>query len=63
MKGPLESLKLKDHCEMCGHKKLLEPAFNPSRQAKILCQDCRIGSAELLHKRSRKAASFVALAC
>jgi hypothetical protein len=52
--GPLESLVLKDHCEMCGHGNQhkgyapLEAAFNPSGQAQTLCYHCRIGSAELL---------------
>lgn len=45
---PLESLTLKDHCEMCGHTTHLEPAFDPSAQPKTLCDQCRIGSAELL---------------
>lgn len=54
--GPLESLTLKDHCEMCGSRGIgtsreLEPAFNPSGQAMTLCRDCRIGSAELLHTK------------
>ncbi len=56
-KGPLESLKLKDHCEMCGanykssdhaNGRSLEAAFNPSGKPMTLCRDCRIGSAELL---------------
>ena len=59
-KGPLESLKLKDHCEMCGVSEHtlskaardkflpLEPAFNPAGIPKTLCRDCRIGSAELI---------------
>jgi hypothetical protein len=52
--GPLESLKLKTHCEMCGATNWnkgaapLEPAFDPSGRPKILCRKCRIGSAELL---------------
>ena len=62
-KGPLESLKLKNHCEMCGVSERhvasvvrdivmpLEPAFNPSGQPKTLCRDCRIGSAELIRER------------
>ena len=56
--GPLESLKLKDHYEMCGAAERkpggsktqdvgLEPAFNPSGQPKTLCRECRIGSAEV----------------
>ncbi|SRR6266480_2743545 len=57
--GPLESLVLKDHCEMCGVTALaagrvgvlLEPAFDLSGQPKTLCRDCRIGSAELLADR------------
>ena len=60
--GPLESLVLKDHCEMCGVTALaagrvgvlLEPAFDPSGQPKTLCRDCRIGSAELLADRRIK---------
>jgi hypothetical protein len=60
--GPLESLVLKDYCEMCGVTALaagrvgvlLEPAFDPSGQPKTLCQDCRIGSAELLADRRIK---------
>jgi hypothetical protein len=64
--GPLESLVLKDHCEMCGVSKRhvssvvrekmmpLEPAFDPSGRAKTLCQPCRIGSAELLADRRIK---------
>ncbi len=60
--GPLESLVPKDHCEMCGVTALaagrvgvlLEPAFDPSGQPKTLCQDCRIGSAELLADRRIK---------
>ena len=60
--GPLESLVLKEHCEMCGVTALaagrvgvlLEPAFDPSGQPKTLCQDCRIGSAELLADRRIK---------
>lgn len=58
---PLESLKLRDHCEMCGSGTLLEPGFNPSGIAQTLCQLCRIGSAELLHERARKAREFVEL--
>jgi hypothetical protein len=57
--GPLESLKLKTRCEMCGATNRnkgaapLEPAFDPSGQAKTLCCNCRIGSAELLaHPRT-----------
>jgi hypothetical protein len=56
--GPLESYKMAGHCEMCGAPgkrpsgtfttARLEPAFNPSGEPKTLCQDCRIGSAELL---------------
>ena len=52
--GPLESLKLKTHCEMCEATNRnkgaapLEPAFDPSGQARTLCRNCRIGSAELL---------------
>jgi hypothetical protein len=50
---PLESLKVKKHCEMCGagRKGMLEPAFDPSGKPKTLCRDCRIGSAELLAAR------------
>lgn len=62
MPGPLESLErggLADYCEMCGTRERkpggsktqdvgLEPAFDPSGQPKTLCQECRIGSAELL---------------
>ncbi len=65
--GPLEALKLKDHCEMCGktyrdHRdpsgiwragEKLEPGFDPYGEAKTLCSDCRIGSAELLHEKYR----------
>ena len=57
--GPLQSYKMKDHCEMCGITDAacrnhddsaahLEPAFNPSGQLMTLCRDCRIGSAEIL---------------
>lgn len=62
--GPLESLRLKGHCEMCGaqaeskrgangiwkHGAIggLEAAFNPSSVPMTLCQPCRSGSAELL---------------
>ena len=52
--GPLASLKLKTRCEMCGATNRnkggapLEPTFDPSARAKILCRKCRIGSAELL---------------
>jgi hypothetical protein len=48
--GPLESLQLLKHCEMCGARGAgarLEPAFSPSWIARTLCRDCRIGSAEL----------------
>jgi hypothetical protein len=57
--GPLVSLALKDYCEMCGASRRhpaslpLEAAFDPSGQAKTLCRDCRMGSAELLHERSK----------
>lgn len=54
--GPLESLTLKDHCEMCGRteeiyglRAKLEAAFDPDDQPKTLCYECRIGSAELLY--------------
>jgi hypothetical protein len=58
-KGPLESLKLNDHCEMCGSDGVLKPhtfhsegtleaAFDPAGEPKTLCRSCRIGSAELL---------------
>ncbi len=52
--GPLASLQLKTHCEMCGATNRtgvaapLEPAFDPGGQPKTLCRKCRIGSAELL---------------
>ena len=51
--GQLESLVLKDHCEMCGVRrrkvrKYLEPAFNPDGQPMTLCRHCRIGSSELI---------------
>lgn len=50
--GPLEKMQrgggMKDICEMCGSKKHLEPAFDPSWHPKTLCRDCRIGCAELL---------------
>lgn len=58
--GPLESLKLRNYCEMCGatnRKKgaaPLEPAFDPSGTPKTLCCGCRIGSAELLEARRRR---------
>jgi len=58
--GPLESLKLKSSCEMCGatnrrkEAKPLKPAFDPSGQPKTLCRECRIGSAELLESRRRR---------
>jgi hypothetical protein len=58
--GPLESLKRKDYCEMCGNQKKnarLEPAFDPSGEPKTLCLDCRIGSAELLADRRIKFSS------
>lgn len=44
------------HCEMCGADAAhyLEPAFTPSGEPKILCQDCRIGSAELLESKRRE---------
>lgn len=55
---PLERLKLKDHCEMCGdkdkgsrHRAHLEPAFNPDGKPMTLCRPCRIGSAEALADR------------
>jgi hypothetical protein len=57
--GPLESLKLKTHCEMCGATNRnkgaapLEPAFDPSGRPKTLCRKCRIGSAELLAQPRR----------
>lgn len=54
-RGPLESLNLADHCEMCGLSAIpnreypfLEAAFNPDSEPMTLCQSCRIGSAELL---------------
>jgi hypothetical protein len=50
-KGPLESVRMTEHCEMCGNQTnvcSLEPAFDPRSHAKTLCRDCRIGSAELL---------------
>jgi hypothetical protein len=56
-RGPLESLRLQKHCQMCGAQDTatlshrLEPAFDPSGQPKTLCRDCRIGSAELLADR------------
>jgi hypothetical protein len=59
-KGSLESLKLKDHCEMCGASQRnpnslpLEAAFNPSGKPMTLCRDCRMGSAELLHENATK---------
>jgi hypothetical protein len=65
--GPLESLELKDYCEMCGatnHKKgyaPLEPAFDPSGKAKTLCYHCRIGSAELIVERWSAASKAVNL--
>lgn len=52
--GPLQSLVVEDHCQMCGRTNKdrayapLEPAFNPSGCAMTLCKACRIGSAELL---------------
>jgi hypothetical protein len=54
--GQLESLVLKDHCEMCGVRrrkvrKYLEPAFNPDGQPMTLCRHCRIGSSELIVER------------
>lgn len=62
--GPLERLLARQrglssveailqHCEMCGADagRLLEPAFAPDGKAEMLCQDCRIGSAELLADR------------
>ena len=58
--GPLESLKLKSSCEMCGATnrqkaaKPLEPAFDPSGQPKTLCRECRIGSAEVLDTKRRR---------
>ena len=42
-------------CEMCGHADRLEAAFDPSGNAKTLCYDCRIGSAELLQSKRRRA--------
>ena len=53
--GPLETLILTnhDHCQMCGAKTRLEPAFTPDDKPAILCFDCRIGSAELLHDRRK----------
>jgi len=46
--GPLESLQVKDHCQMCGANQDLEPAFNPAGKPMTLCYACRIGSAESL---------------
>jgi hypothetical protein len=48
-KGPLESLQMGDHCEMCGRTGWLEPAFDPAWNPRTLCRACRIGSAELLY--------------
>lgn len=50
------------HCQMCGAdaSHYLEPAFTPSGEAKILCQDCRIGSAELLERKRREPENTVA---
>jgi len=54
--GPLENYGILtnsiDHCEMCGSHNKLEPAFNPDPEPKILCKQCRIGSAELLAEKS-----------
>ncbi len=68
MHKPLETLEVKDHCEMCGdhdkgarHRAHLEPGYDPSGQAKTLCQSCRIGSAELLRERDSKRGEFIAL--
>lgn len=51
--GPLEKLVQKlggrlDHCQMCGHKDHLEPAFKSDGKPAVLCLHCRIGAAELL---------------
>ena len=55
--GPLERLALlpardrKNYCEMCGKRDTsarLEPGFTPDGQAKTLCAQCRLGSAEIL---------------
>jgi len=60
--GPLESLKLKNYCEMCGatnRKKgaaPLEPAFDPGGKPKTLCRECRMGSAEVLDTQRRRPA-------
>lgn len=66
--GPLESLSLADHCQMCGHTNKdkgyapLEPAFNPSGCAMTLCRPCRIGSADLLQaERKRRIVALRAL--
>ena len=47
----LEDIVKKSHCEMCGARAGLEPAFNPSGVRSTLCYMCRLGSAELLHER------------
>ena len=61
--GPLESHAITDHCEMCGVSDLfsetLEPSFDPSGEPKTLCEECRIGSAELL--AGQRAAMLAAL--
>lgn len=49
--GPLESLTLKDFCQMCGQITNLEPAFNVGGKPRTLCYECRIGSAELLSEQ------------
>lgn len=50
LRSPLQSLELVDHCQMCGrvHEARLEAAFDPGGEAKTLCWECRMGSAELL---------------
>ena len=52
--GPLESLQVKAHCEMCGAHQDLEAAFNPAGKPMTLCFPCRIGSAESLAEHYRK---------
>lgn len=41
------------YCETCGADSThyLEPAFDPAGEAKVLCMECRIGSAESLADR------------
>lgn len=75
-KGLLEGLKLSKYCQMCGvgtnarirdadgrdfGKARLEAAFDAGGKPKTLCFLCRMGSAELLAERNKKARELVGL--